>query len=166
MEIETLKMNVQRKSLEQNTARISIAQARERLEEEGLSYDSMKQEQIDIEAQLKELTESKGSIQAELASSEAAEKTAQEKIIVYQKELEGLRTEESVASTQVNEWDLKVERMLQTQKFHQSNVDRIQGETQRFQDRKGGELSRRRYAPPNDFAFSESARQKKYCRVR
>ena len=133
MDVETLKADLQRKSIEQNTARISIAQARQRLEEEELSYDSMRQEQQDIEAQIQELTTSKDSIQNELAISEAAEKAAQEQIVVYQKELEEKRREESVASAQVAEWELKVEKMLQTQEFHQSNVDRIEGETLRFE---------------------------------
>ncbi len=133
MDLETLKMNQQRKTLEQNTARISIAQAKERLEEEEMSFDSMKQEQREIEAQISELTVSKDTIQQELAVSEAAEKEAQEKIVGYQKELEELRKEETVVSAQVTEWDMKVEKMLQTQEFHQSNVDRIEGETQRFE---------------------------------
>jgi len=38
-----------------------------------------------------------------------------------------------VASAQVSEWDLKVEKMRQTQEFHQSNVDRIEGETERYE---------------------------------
>ncbi len=133
MDVETLKANLQRKSIEQNTARISIAQARERLEEEEQSYDSMKQEQMEIENQIQELTTDKDSIQKELAVSEEKEKAAQEQIVIYQKELEEKRREESVASAQVAEWDLKVEKMLQTQEFHQSNVDRIEGETERFE---------------------------------
>ncbi len=133
MEVETLKANLQKKSIEQNTARISIAQARERLEEEEQSYDSMRQEQKDIEAQMLELTSGKENIQKELAASEEIEHSAQEQIALYQKELEEKRREESVASVQVAEWDLKVEKMLQTQDFHQSNVDRIEGETERFE---------------------------------
>ena len=133
MEVENLKMTLQRKTIEQNTARISIAQAKERLEEEEQSYDSMKQEQKDIEDQIKELTESKATIQQELTTSEETEKNAQAQILVFQKELEEKRKEESVASAQVTEWDLKVEKMLQTQQFHQSNVDRIEGETERYE---------------------------------
>ncbi|MDE6675157.1 MAG: chromosome segregation protein SMC, partial [Acetatifactor sp.] len=43
-------------------------------------------------------------------------------------QLEDSRHEESDASAHVAEWDLKVEKMLQTQEFHQANVDRIAGE--------------------------------------
>ena len=134
MDVETLKMDLQKKSIEQNTARISIVQARERLEEEEQSYDSMKQEQAEIESQILALTTDKDSIQKELSQSEEKEKEAQEKIVVYQKDLEEKRREESVAAAQVTEWELKVEKMLQTQEFHQSNVDRIEGETKRFED--------------------------------
>ena len=134
MEVETLKMDLQRKSIEQNTARISIAQARERLEEEEQGYDSMKQEQAEIESRILELTTDKDSIQKELLQSEETEKAAGEQIVIYQKELEEKRQEESIAAAQVTEWELKVEKMLQTQEFHQSNVDRIEGETKRFED--------------------------------
>jgi len=132
MDIEKIKLEIQQKSIEQNTLRISISQARERMEEEGQSYDSMKREQNEIEAQLLEIKNSKENIQTELAASEELEKTIQENIAQFQKDLEEKRKEESEISARVTEWELKVERMLQTQKFHQSNVDRIEGETERF----------------------------------
>ncbi len=132
MELEQLKSDIQLKSIEQNTARISISQARERLEEEEQGYESMKKEQKDIEAQIQEITGGKEAIRKELKDSEELEKNIQEKIVDFQKQLEEKRQEESTVSAQVTEWELKVERMLQTQKFHQSNVDRIEGEKERY----------------------------------
>jgi len=133
LEVESFKAALQRKSIEQNTVRISISQARERLEEEGQSYDSMKKEQIEIDEQIETFRNDKDTIQSELLQSEEVERKAQEQIAYYQKQLEEMRQEESVASAQVTDWDLKVEKMLQTQEFHQSNVDRIEGETRRFE---------------------------------
>ena len=132
MDIEKSKLEIQQKSIEQNTLRISISQARERMAEEEQGYDSMKKEQKEIEAQILEIKSGKEAIQAELAASEELERNTQESILLFQKELEEKRKEESEVASQVTEWELKVERMLQTQKFHQSNVDRIEGETERY----------------------------------
>ncbi len=132
MAIEQSKMEMQRKSIEQNTLRISISQARERMEEEEQGYDSMKKEQKDLETQILDINKDKDAILAELAASEELEKNTQEQILVFQRELEEKRQEESEVAANVTEWELKVERMLQTQMFHQSNVDRIEGEKERY----------------------------------
>ncbi len=130
MEIEAMKADIQKCSIEQNTVRISISQARERMAEEEQGYDSMKKEEREIEGQIQEIISSKEAIQKELTASEEAEKASQQQIALWQKELEESRREESESSAHVAEWDLKVEKMLQTQEFHQVNVDRIAGETE------------------------------------
>ncbi|MDE6675158.1 MAG: chromosome segregation protein SMC, partial [Acetatifactor sp.] len=63
MEIESLKADMQRCSIEQNTTRINIAQARERMAEEEEGFDSMKKEEKDIEIQIQEIIGSKETIQ-------------------------------------------------------------------------------------------------------
>ncbi len=131
MEIESTKADMQRCSIEQNTVRISISQARERIAEEEEGFDSMKREEKEIESRIQEITSSKETIQKELSASEELEKSTQEQIGLWQKQLEESRREESEASAHVAQWDLKVEKMLQTQEFHQANVDRIAGETER-----------------------------------
>lgn len=131
MEIETAKADMQKCSIEQNTVRISISQARERIAEEEEGFDSMKREEKEIESQIQEIISSKETIQKELSASEELEKSTQEQISLWQKQLEESRREESEASAHVAQWDLKVEKMLQTQEFHQVNVDRIAGETER-----------------------------------
>ncbi|MCM1119100.1 MAG: chromosome segregation protein SMC [bacterium] len=139
MEIERLKADMQRCSIEQNTTRINIAQARERMAEEEEGFDSMKREEKDIENQIRELLGNKETIQRELTVSEELEKTTQEQISLWQGQLDESRHEESDASAHVAEWDLKVEKMLQTQEFHQANVDRIIGEMEHSQ-RELGEI--------------------------
>ncbi|MCM1113795.1 MAG: chromosome segregation protein SMC [Muribaculum sp.] len=133
MELETLKADIQRKSIEQNTTRLSIEQARERMEEEQAGAKSLRLEEQEIEEQIGEIQSSKESILKELSDSENLEKTTQEKIVLFQQEVEEKRGREAEAAAQVAEWDLKVEKMRQTQSFHQTNVDRIDGEIERFQ---------------------------------
>ncbi|MBQ2803374.1 MAG: chromosome segregation protein SMC, partial [Lachnospiraceae bacterium] len=132
MELEALKADIQRKSIEQNTKRLNISQTRERMEEEVEGVASLKLEEKEIESQIYEIKNGKEAIKKELADSEALEKHTQEQIIEFQKELEEKRKEETEAAAKVAEWDLKVEKMLQTQGFKQTNVERINGEIERF----------------------------------
>lgn len=132
MELEALKADIQRKSIEQNTARLNIEQTRERMEEEQQGALQLKQEEQEIGDKISEITTGKESIRRELQDSENLEKETQEQILQYQQEVEQKRVLEAEAAAQVAEWDLKVEKMLQTQSFQQANVDRINGETERF----------------------------------
>ena len=133
MDLEALKTEMQRKSIEQNTARLNISQARERMEEEAESAQSLKLEEQEIETRIFEIRSSKESITQELAASEELEKTTQEQILGFQKELESCRLEESEASAHAGEWEVKVEKMRQALDYKQANVDRIGGELERAQ---------------------------------
>lgn len=133
MDLEALKTEMQRKSIEQNTARLNISQARERMEEEAESAQSLKLEEQEIETRIFEIRSGKESITQELAASEELEKTTQEQILGFQKELESYRLEESEASAHAGEWEVKVEKMRQALDYKQANVDRIGGELERAQ---------------------------------
>ncbi len=132
MELESLKSELQRKFIEQNTARMNVTSAKERMEETEEGFDSLKREEQEIEKQILEIMASKEQIQKELSVSEEVEKNTELQIMQFQKELEEKRNEETEAAAKVSEWDVKVEKMLQTQGFHQQNVDRIDGEIARF----------------------------------
>ncbi len=128
VEVEELKQEIQAKSIEQNTARLNISQARERMEAEVESSQSLRGEQQEIESRILEIKNGKEEAQQELSASEELEKRTQEQILVFQRELEEKRAQESEAAGKVSEWDLKVETMLQAQNFKQANVERIEGE--------------------------------------
>lgn len=132
MELEALKADIQRKFIEQNTARMNVETARERMEEAEEGSRSLQNEEKEIEKQVLEIKNSKEEIQRELQRSEQIEKTAEEQISGFQKELETRRSEETEHAGRVSEWDVRVEKMLQTQEFHQANVDRISGEIDRL----------------------------------
>ncbi len=133
LDIEVLRTEIQKKSIEQNTARVNIAQAKERMEEEVEGVQNLKLEEQEIESKIFEIKNGKESIQKELADSEELEKVTQEQIVDYQKEVDEQRLVESEAAAQVADWDLKVEKMRQTQTFKQTNVDRINGEIEKSQ---------------------------------
>ncbi|MED9902833.1 MAG: chromosome segregation protein SMC [Lachnospiraceae bacterium] len=132
MEIEALKADIQKKFIEQNTARLAVETARERMEEAEEGSRSLKNEEAEIEKQILDIKSSKEEIKRELSASEETEKTVEAEITDFQKELEERRREETEEAAKVSEWDMKVEKMLQTQDFHQQNVDRINGEIARY----------------------------------
>ncbi len=132
LELESLKGDIQRKFIEQNTARMNVSAAKERKEETEEGFDSLKREEQEIEKQILEIKASKDQIQKELSISEEVERNTETQILEFQKELEGKRSQETEEAAKVSEWDVKVEKMLQTQGFHQQNVDRIDGEIARF----------------------------------
>ena len=125
---ESVKEEIQQKFIEQNTARLSVIQAQEKREETEQGFDELKSEEQEIGRQISDIMQNKEQIQEELKTSEELEKNTEIQISEFQKELEQKRMEESEQSAQVSDWDMKVEKMLQTQGFHQQNVDRINGE--------------------------------------
>ena len=131
MELETLKADIQKKFIEQNTARLNVETARERMEEAEEGSRSLKNEEQEIEKQILEIKGSKEEILKELAASEELEKSVEKQIESFQKELEEHRGEETERAAKVSEWDVKVEKMLQTQDFHKQNLERINGELER-----------------------------------
>ena len=131
VDLEAIKGDIQRKSIEQNTARLNIAQARERMEEEVESAASLQQEEQEIQEKTREIRTDKEAVQQELIASEALEARTQEEIARFQQELEERRRAETEAAAAVSEWDLKVEKLRQSLGFQQSNADRIDGEIQR-----------------------------------
>ena len=134
LSVEDVKSALQRKFIEQNTARLNVIKAQERKEEASEGSLELKNEEREIENQIQEIVLSKENIQKELTVSEELEKSVEESIKQFQKELEEKRKEESDQSAQVASLDVEVEKMLQQQGFHQQNVDRIDGEMKRFEE--------------------------------
>ncbi|HKM34884.1 MAG TPA: chromosome segregation protein SMC [Lachnospiraceae bacterium] len=133
MDLEALKADIQKEFIEQNTARLNVESARERMEEAEEGSRGLVQEEKEIEKQILDIKSNKEGILRELSTSEELEKSVDSQIISFQKELEEQRGEETEESSKVTEWDMKVEKMLQTQGFHQQNLDRINIELERFQ---------------------------------
>ncbi|MCH5253642.1 MAG: chromosome segregation protein SMC [Lachnospiraceae bacterium] len=131
--IEDIKGQLQRKFIEQNTARLNVSQARERKDEAAEGSEELRTEEQDLDAQIKEIQESKSNIIKELEDSEKLEKDMEERIGVFQGQLEEERTKESEQSAKVSEWDVEVEKMRQAADFHKQNVDRIMGEIERYE---------------------------------
>ena len=132
LSLEEDKAALQKKFIEQNTARLNVIKAQERRDEASEGSLELKNEEREIENQIKEIKLSKQEIQKELEDSELLEKQVEQQIRKFQTELEEKRREESEESSHVAGWDVEVEKMLQQQDFHQQNVNRIDGEISRY----------------------------------
>ncbi len=155
LSIEEIKGELQRKFIEQNTARLNVIKAEERKNEASEGSMELKNEEREIEAQIKEIKLNKQEIQKELEDSELLEKQVEQQIRKFQVELEEKRREESDQSSHVAMWDTEVEKMLQQQGFHQQNVDRINGEIERFASELK-EIEEGILKSSNDTAYKES----------
>ncbi len=132
--LEEDKAALQKKFIEQNTARLNVIKAQERRDEASEGSVELKNEEREIENQIQEIKLNKQEIQKELEDSELLEKQVEQQIRKFQAELEEKRREESEESSHVASWDVEVEKMLQQQDFHQQNVNRIDGEITRYSD--------------------------------
>ncbi len=131
LDIEDIKGQLQRKFIEQNTARMNVMQARDKKSETEEGFGELKSEEQDIELQIKESQVGKDEIARELEDSEALEKNVEVQITQFQQQLEEKRAEESEQSAKVSEWDVEVEKMLQTEEFKRQNLERVEGEIAR-----------------------------------
>ncbi|MDE5866401.1 MAG: chromosome segregation protein SMC, partial [Lachnospiraceae bacterium] len=133
LEIEDINVQLQRKFIEKNTARLNVIQANERKDEVAEGFGELQAEETEMENQLQEIQGSKSDIMKELETSEQLEKDTEARIAVYQSQLEEQRVKESEQNAKVSEWDVEVEKMRQKAEFHKQNVDRILGEVERYE---------------------------------
>ena len=133
LQLEETKAAVQKKFIEQNTARMNVMKATERKNEAEEGSVRLKEEEQEIGRQIIEIEEAKIAIQKELTDSESLEAETEVVIKKHQQELEIKREEESGQTAKVSEWDVQMEKLLQQQQFKQQNVDRIDAELQRFE---------------------------------
>ena len=132
LDVEDVKGQLQRKFIEQNTARMNVMQARDRKSEAEEGFGELKTEEQEIELQIKEIQVGKDEIVRELEDSETLEKNVEVQIAEFQKQLDEKRTEESGQASKVSEWDVEVEKMRQSEDFQRQNLERVEGEITRY----------------------------------
>ena len=132
-ELEQIKSNLQDEFIHQNTARLNIITAREKMEETHSGVDDLQTQAQDIEEQIANIIKDKNSTISELAASEELEKNVEKQINEFQASLEELRKKESEQTSLVSEKEVEAEKILQRIGFEQQNLDRIQSELERLQ---------------------------------
>ena len=137
LELEQIKSDLQDEFIHQNTARLNIMTAREKMDETRSGATSLKEEAKEIEEQILSIVNDKKKTLEELSSSEELEKNVEVQILSFQKELEELRKKETHQTAIVSEAEVEAEKMLQKIGFEQQNLDRIVAEINRYR----GELT-------------------------
>ncbi len=131
-DLEHVKATLQAKFIEQNTARLNVMQAQEKKNETGKGFEKLKEEQTEIETQIREIQDEKQRNADELKRSEEMEKNIQEQIAQMQTDLEQLRENEAAQADACMQMNTEVEKVLQKQDFMQQNVDRVNVEIGRI----------------------------------
>ncbi len=131
-DLEQVKAQLQEKFIEQNTARMNVIKAEERRNEAGRGFEELKAEELEMEAQVVEIKTGKEEILKELELSEQLEKSVEKSIMEFQEALEVQRILENEESNKVSGLDMEAEKLIQKQGFEQLNIDRINGEIERF----------------------------------
>ncbi len=128
LELEDVKGQLQRKFIEQNTARMNVIQAQDKKSETAEGFGELKTEEQGLDQQIKEIQAGQDEITRELEDSEKLEKNVEAQIAGFQKQLEAERALESEQSAKVSEWDVEVEKMRQSADFQRQNLERVEGE--------------------------------------
>ena len=131
LELEQIKSDLQDEFIHQNTARLNIITAREKMEETQSGVEQLIAETKEIEEQILNINNEKKSIVIELSASEELEKNVEKQIREFQSELEQLRKKESEQTSIVSETEVEAEKILQRIGFQQQNLERINTEVQR-----------------------------------
>ncbi len=111
---------------------MNVLQPEEKRRETTASFGELQTEEQDIETQIGEIRTGKEEAAKELADSEALEKSVETQIAEFQTQLEEKRALESEQAAQVAERDVEVEKMRQNADFKRQNLERVDGERQRY----------------------------------
>ncbi|MBQ9613912.1 MAG: chromosome segregation protein SMC [Lachnospiraceae bacterium] len=131
-ELETNRLMLQQKFVEQNTARMNIAQEEEKQKESAQGYEELRAESNSIEESQAEVGLQEQDIQKELQESETLERETNAAIASLQTELTDLRAEEEKRSAEAAKWNVEIEKFRQRQQFEEMEVARIDQELNRL----------------------------------
>jgi len=134
LELEQIKSDLQDEFIHQNTARLNIITAREKMEETQSGVDNLKTEAKEIEEQIANIINEKNVTVSELSASEQLEKNVEKQIQEFQVQLEELRKKETEQTSIVSETEVEAEKILQQIGFEQQNLERINTEISRSKE--------------------------------
>ena len=131
-EQESVRVQLQAKFIEQNTARMNINAEEERKKESSEGYDALREENETIEETKHDLDREEQEIRKELADSEEAEARGSAEVEELTKKLTGFRDLEDEKQGIVQKWDIEVQKKRQKQEFEEQELSRVDGEISRL----------------------------------
>lgn len=126
--LDTVTVTMQGKFLEQNTAKMNLAQEEEKKKESEKGFASLQSESSSIDKTKKDLEQEASRLAAELADSQKKEEEANAAILEKQQGIADLRADEEEKAKAVQSWDLEISKTRQKQDFSAQELARIDAE--------------------------------------
>ncbi|MCR4596949.1 MAG: chromosome segregation protein SMC, partial [Lachnospiraceae bacterium] len=126
--IEDLKNEISDKTVAQNTARLNVESAREKQGQARVDFEELNTSKQDLDKQGLDINQQKEDIRRELTESEEREQKAKELIDELTSKLETLRDRETEKLSEASNAEVEVEKVRQSVRFYQTDIDRIDGE--------------------------------------
>ena len=131
-ELDQVKEELQQKYLVQNTAKMNVDRAKQQRNESEAVFTGLMGEKQQIEQQIEEIDNNKKQILDEIEYSKKREQEINEEANAFQKILEEQAKLENEASQKLSNIQLETASIKQKVEFAQVNIDRINGEVEKF----------------------------------
>ena len=131
-ELDQVKEELQQKYLVQNTAKMNVERAKQQRNESEAVFTGLMGEKQQIEQQIEEIDNNKKQILDEIEYSKKREQEINEEANAFQKILEEQAKLENEASQKLSNIQLETAKIKQKVEFAQVNIDRINGEVEKF----------------------------------
>ena len=131
-ELDQVKEELQQKYLVQNTAKMNVDRAKQQRNESEAVFTGLMGEKQQIEQQIEEIDNNKKQILDEIEYSKKREQEISEEANAFQKILEEQAKLENEASQKLSNIQLETANIKQKVEFAQVNIDRINGEVEKF----------------------------------
>ena len=131
-EQESVRVRLQAKFIEQNTARMNISAQEQRKQESEQGYEALREENLSIEDIRRELEKEEQELTAQLAASEQIEREADAAIEERNSRLSALRDDEDKKLAVVQKWDMELQKERQKQAFEEQELSRVDAELRRL----------------------------------
>ena len=139
-ELEQVKETLQKEFIRQNTAKINVDRAMQQKNESEEVFSSLMKERQQMDRQVEEIRADQTGIKEELEHSRQRETEIQHANEAFQKMLEEQKELENKAESELSGIQLEEANIRQKVEFAQTNVERINGDLEKFETEKTGLL--------------------------
>ena len=139
-ELEQVKETLQKEFIRQNTAKINVDRAMQQKNESEEVFSSLMKERQQMDRQVEEIRADQTGIKEELEHSRQRETEIQHANEAFQKMLEEQKELENKAELELSGIQLEEANIRQKVEFAQTNVERINGDLEKFETEKTGLL--------------------------
>ena len=131
-ELESCKEALQKKFIAQNTAKLNLDRATQQKDESEQAFSGLLNEREQMEQQIAEIAQNKQQILDEMEFAKTRETEINEETARMQEILETQNKRETEISDELSKMQLEEANLRQSAEFNQMNIDRINGELEKF----------------------------------